>query len=121
MKISLSLILCLCIFSLGSIVIKVPKDQENEKSFLFLKENIDFGIPITFCIRFNLMEGLSTAHQSITKPIFCSMKMAIKLRFSVNLGSLFINDEYIAFKIPEANGVQPFSWQHFCLTLNDQM
>ena len=121
MKVSLLIILCLCIFSWGSIVIKVPKDQENEKTFLFLKENIDIGIPITFCIRFNLMEGLSTAHQSITKPIFCSMKMAIKLRFSVNLGSLFINDEYIAFKIPEANGVQPFSWQHFCLALNDQM
>ena len=103
-------IYCLCH---GTIVIKLTNDQvkRNEKTLLIPENGIKISFPLTFCVRFNLKGALLG-----TIPIFVTedFKFGFFLRFSVNIGRVFLNNESLMFMIPKHN-FQPYGWHHLCV------
>ena len=103
-------IYCLCH---GTIVIKLTNDQvkRNENTLLIPENSIKISFPLTFCVRFNLKGALLG-----TIPIFVTedFKFGFFLRFSVNIGRVFLNNESLMFIIPKHN-FQPYGWHHLCV------
>jgi len=102
-----------------TLVVQVPNHQSikgKEKIILSLTKELDIGLPITFCIRFNLKGS------KIDRVIFSNEhdKLELKLRFSAGLGTVDLNGKGIIFGIPTPNSIQPYSWHHICFNSNEK-
>ena len=88
---------------------------DNEKTVLSLAANIKIKHSITFCVRFNLHAALTTNYVFSEED----NKLGLTLRFSLNLGIIFLDKDHIIFKIPKDNTIKPFHWHHICVSSNE--
>ena len=121
-------ILCLIIFLVNTycwckenvIVVDVnlsnsPLEQDKVTK-LSLTENVEVNIPLTFCLRFNLQDRISSRFMFSIK----GDKLNFYLNFPSDYGWVRQNGVYILFKIPKDNGIRPFYWHHICISLNEE-
>ena len=105
-----------CHRCLGTLVVDLTESlNEDKNTSLGLGLGIEINNPLTFCLRFNLKVTFATNY------IFSNMndKLALILRFSVNLGLVLINSVPLFFEIPKDNGVLPFHWHHICISSSE--
>ena len=91
--------------------------EEDKKTLLSLTETIEVNIPLTFCLRFNLQDTISARYMLDNKDD----KLALSLRFPLDLGKVKVNGEEFYFKIPKDSGIRPFYWHHICISLNEEI
>ena len=91
--------------------------EKDEKAVLSLTENVDVSIPLTFCLRFNLHDRISARYMFDNKDD----KLALTLRFPLDLGKVKVNGEEFYFRIPKDSGIRPFYWHHICISLNEEI
>ena len=122
-KLTLILFLSWYCYCQCSIVVDLKDLEEgptpdNEKTVLSLATNIKIKNSVTFCIRFNLCDTLTTNYFFSEKD----NKLGLTLRFSMNQGIIFLNKgdkERLIFKIPKDNNIKPFHWHHICVSSNE--
>jgi hypothetical protein len=90
--------------------------EEDKKTVLSLTETIEVSIPLTFCLRFNLQDTISARYMFDNKDD----KLALTLRFPLDLGKVKVNGEEFYFRIPKDSGIRPFYWHHICISLNEE-
>ena len=90
--------------------------EEDKKTVLSLTETVEVSIPLTFCLRFNLQDTMSARYMLDNKDD----KLALTLRFPLDLGKVKINGEEFYFKIPKDSGIRPFYWHHICISMNNE-
>ena len=90
--------------------------EEDKKTLLSLTETIEASVPLTFCLRFNLQDTISARYMFDNKDD----KLALSLRFPLDLGKAKVNGEEFYFRIPKDSGIRPFYWHHICISLNQE-
>ena len=109
-----------CWWCKGTVIFKVKDsnnklDKPDEKTFLYLNQDIIISYPLTFCIQFNLKSGL------VSIPIFSSSKLTTLLRFEMGTGRVILNEDNYLFNIPQDHGISPYSWHHLCWKSDGKM
>ena len=89
--------------------------EKDERALLSLNENVELSIPLTFCLRFNLQDILSSRYMFDNKD-----KLALVLRFTQHHGQVVLNGDDLFFMIPKDSGIRPFYWHHICVSLNEK-
>ena len=90
--------------------------QQDKVTLLSLTENVEVNIPLTFCLKFNLQDRISSKFMFSIK----GDKLTLKLNFLDDHGWVRLNGVYILFKIPKDSGIRPFHWHHICISLNEE-
>ena len=90
--------------------------EQDKRTVLSLTKNLEVGVPLTFCLRFNLQDRISAKYMVTIKD----EKLALKLRFQLGLGKFQLNEGEFYFKIPKESGIRPFYWHHICISLNEE-
>ena len=90
--------------------------EKDKKTILSLTETVEVSIPLTFCLRFNLQDTISARYMFDNKDD----KLALSLRFPLDLGKAKVNGEEFYFRIPKDSGIRPFYWHHICISLNNE-
>ena len=111
------IILLLCCYKCqGTLVVDLNESSNDDKNtFLALGKGIEINNPLTFCLRFNIKSALMTNY-IFTSP---NDKLALIMRFTVNLGLVLINGVALGFEIPNDNAVTPFHWHHICVSSSE--
>ena len=91
--------------------------EQDERTVLSLAENVELSIPLTFCLRFNLQGAISARYIFAIKDD----KLALMLRFPLDIGLVRLKGESFYFKIPKDSGIRPFYWHHICISLNEEI
>ena len=117
MKNLTAIILLLCCYRCqGTLVVDLNESSNEDKNtFLALGNGIEINNPLTFCLRFNIKSALMTNY-IFTSP---NDKLALIMRFTVNLGLVLINGVALGFEIPKDNAVTPFHWHHICVSSSE--
>ena len=92
-----------------------PREQDKRTVFS-LSENVKVNIPLTFCLKFNLQDRISSRYMFTNKDD----PLALILLFTTGLGKVQVGRDNFFFKIPKDSGIRPFYWHHICISLNEE-
>ena len=90
--------------------------EQDKKTVLSLTDNVKVSIPLTFCLRFNLQDTISSRYMFESNDY----ELALTLRFPRYIGKVRLNGKEFYFKIPKYSGIRPFFWHHICISLNEE-